>query len=460
MRFAPSPTGHLHIGGLRAALFNWLFARHLQGTYLLRIEDTDVERSKQEYTDAIMQAFSWVNLEPDEKPVIQSTRIAEHQAVINKLIDEGKAYRCYCPARGEVSGEIEYKKYDRRCRNLRDGDPTKTHVVRFAVPDNVTHISWDDLIRGPILFQADELDDFVIARSTGMPMYNFVVVVDDAHMAITHVIRGEEHISNTPKQILLYQACGYTIPQFAHLPVILNAQGQKLSKRDGATAVIDYKKMGYLPDALVNYLVRLGWSHGDQEIFTRQELISLFTLEAVGKKGAIFDPAKLDWTNSVYMRQMSDDDLLNYIIREFEPNLKEKAPLWREDQLLMFIKLYKERTKTLRELVDELYAVYKTPTMYVPSDVETYVAADTAGYLRQLAQTLEALDGFGVDLLADTIKVFCKQHSIKLVQIAQPLRLALVGKATSPGVFELLALIGSKESLNRLHTFMVWLEKR
>src|SRR5579871_1532569 len=253
VRFAPSPTGHLHIGGLRTAFFNWLFARHFDGVFLLRVEDTDLERSKKEYIESQLASMRWAGLEPDEPIVIQSERFPEHTAVIQQLIAQKKAYRCYCPQAKQEDfqdGEPFYRKYDRACRNKVQQDETKPHVVRFAVPDNLERIEFNDLIRGLVSWPIEEIDDFVIARSDGRPIYNFVVVVDDAFMRISHVIRGEDHISNTPKQILLYQACGFNVPAFAHLPMILGPTGQRLSKRDAATSVLDYKANGYLPDAL------------------------------------------------------------------------------------------------------------------------------------------------------------------------------------------------------------------
>ena len=267
VRFAPSPTGHLHIGGLRAALFNWLFARHNGGKFLLRIEDTDLVRSTQEYTDSILSSFKWAGITPDEPIVIQSQRIAEHKKVIERLLEQGAMYRCFC-SQDELETRLTkiqgseglVTKYDGKCRNA-DQNLQKPFVVRFKLPANQSEIVFEDLIRGRVAFDINQFDDFIVARSDGSPMYNFVVVVDDAFMNITHVIRGEDHISNTPKQIMLYQACGYPLPQFAHLPMILGPSGERLSKRDGATSVLEYKQQGYLPDALLNYLARLGWSH-------------------------------------------------------------------------------------------------------------------------------------------------------------------------------------------------------
>src|ERR1700733_99493 len=292
VRFAPSPTGHLHIGGMRSAIFNWLFARHNNGSFLLRIEDTDRERSKQEYTDSILASFAWMRIDWDEPVVIQSERAKRHQEVAQKLYAQGKAYYCICTPEqvqdrlaAQSGFDINFMKYDGLCRNA---SHTKG-ALRFKIPDDITEVTFHDLIRDTITIGIDQLDDFILVRSDGTPMYNFVVVVDDADMKISHVIRGEEHIANTPKQILLYQACGFPLPYFAHLPMILGPDGNKLSKRDAATGVFEYKQLGYIPDPLFNYLVRLGWSHGDQEIFTREEVIQFFDLAHVGKKGAIFD---------------------------------------------------------------------------------------------------------------------------------------------------------------------------
>lgn len=339
VRFAPSPTGNLHIGGLRTTIFNWLFARHNNGKFLIRIEDTDPERSKPEYTESILETFAWMDITSDEPIVIQSERLPEHRRVAEQLIAQAKAYRCFCSQeevierhKQKVGADDLFIKYDGKCKNKKviEGDLLRPHVIRFALPYKKGAITWLDLIRGEVTFDADQLDDFIIVRSDGMPMYNFVVVIDDAFMKISHVIRGEEHISNTPKQILLYQACGYALPQFAHLSMILGPSGEKLSKRDGAVSVLEYKKMGYLPDALFNYLVRLGWAHGDQEVFTRDELIKFFTLEAVNKKGAIFDPQKLDWMNGVYIRALSDHELLMRIINDVMPDFLERVSHWDE----------------------------------------------------------------------------------------------------------------------------------
>jgi glutamyl-tRNA synthetase len=457
VRFAPSPTGHLHIGGLRTAFFNWLFARHYQGTFLLRVEDTDLERSKKEYIDSQLASLHWAGLMPDEPIVIQTNRFAEHTAVIQKLLEEKKAYRCYCPHIKQEDfqdGEPFYRKYDRTCRTktlLQDS--TEPYVVRFAIPDGIERVEFNDRIRGHVSFPVEELDDFVIARPDGRPIYNFVVVVDDAFMRITHVIRGEDHISNTPKQILLYQACGYQVPEFAHLPMILGPTGQRLSKRDAATSVLDYKSNGYLPEALLNYLVRLGWAHGDQELFTRQELITHFSLDHVGKKGAIFDPNKLDWVNSMYMRAMDDAQIVRYADDNLDAALVQQLKVWNNHQLATLTKLYKERTKTVRELIIDIIGLSQPPTQYNHEDVAKWTDASTAGYISELIQILEATPDFTVHMLSEAINSYAQRIGIKLVTIAQPIRLALVGRASSPGVFDLLAVVGKQESIRRLRIF-------
>ena len=449
VRFAPSPTGHLHIGSLRTALFNWLFARHNKGVFLMRIEDTDLERSKEEYTKSIQDALRWFDIQPNEEIVIQSERRAAHLQVIKKLLEENKAYRCYCTQEEikERAGDSAFIKYDGTCREKTTVRENVPYVVRFKLPD-IKDIVFDDLIRGRVVFERDQLDDFIIVRSDGSPMYNFVVVVDDEHMGITQIIRGEDHISNTPKQILLYQACGYSVPQFAHLPLILGPSGDRLSKRDAATSVMKYKQEGYLPDALINYLVRLGWAHGDQEIFNRDELIQYFTLEAVGKKGAIFDIQKLQWVNGVYIRNMSSSDLISYISNEVDSNFRSQFSDWNDEQLAHAIDLYKERISTLRSLIDELSVLYEGPTEYVQEDIVKWIAPETKKHLEHVITLLQD----GKDL--SELKTLAKELGIKVVHLMQPMRIALIGKGTGPGVGGLLAVIGKERSSKRIHALL------
>ncbi|MFC1842147.1 glutamate--tRNA ligase [Candidatus Dependentiae bacterium] len=464
VRFAPSPTGRLHIGNLRAAIFNWLFARHHNGKFLLRIEDTDKERSKKEYQDYMLESLKWVGINYDEEPLVQSSRIDTHIAAINKLIEEGKAYKCYCMQEDIENRQQEklghqdlYQGYDGFCRQRAESGEAqeghKPYVVRFRLPDKKS-ITFHDLIRGEITFELNQFDDFIIARSDGTPMYNLAVVVDDDFMNITHVIRGEDHISNTPKQIMLYEACGFNVPQFAHVPLILGPSGDKLSKRDAAVSVLEYREQGFLPEALFNYLVRLGWSHGDQEVFSKDELVSFFDLDHVGKKGAIFDIDKLSWLNGVYLREHDPHDLK----REIEVSLKfsftDKLAKWDEQKTIKLIDLYKERVKTLKELVDSLVLLYEGPSGYDEKALDKWVTQDTKAHIQSLVQYLEKEDDFTHDMLAKNIKALSKELGIKLVALAQPIRISLTGSSASPGVFELLEIVGKQESVKRIKNFI------
>jgi glutamyl-tRNA synthetase len=460
VRFAPSPTGHLHIGGLRAALFNWLYARHNGGSFVIRIEDTDLERSKQEYTDSILASFAWCGISSDEPIVIQSERIAEHTKVIQELLKNKRAYYCYCTqaevtTRHGVEPEDPYTavKYDGRCRNRTPSpdDAGKPYAIRFALPQDRSTISFNDLIRGTVTFDMDQFDDFIIARSDGSPMYNFVVVVDDHHMKISHVIRGEDHISNTPKQIFLYEACGFPVPQFAHLPLILGPEGNRLSKRDAATSVLEYRLNGYLPDALLNYLVRLGWSHGDQEVFTREELVSFFTLEAVGKKGSIFDQAKLDWINSVYIRARTPDSLVSYIHEHMDPAFASTCKKWDQATLSAAVALYQDRVATVRELMQEVRLLHDGPFEYTDEDFAAWASsADQKKIIETLRVACQGMTSWTKDALSHEVKALAKQYDVKLVALAQPIRLALIGKTAGPGVFDMAALVGQQETVQRL----------
>ena len=466
VRFAPSPTGHLHIGGLRTALFNWLFARHHNGIFLLRFEDTDSERSKPEFMHSQLNSLRWCGIESDEPIVIQSQRIHEHHRLIDQLIDEGKAYRCFC-TQEEIRQrnathqhqEVDYSKYDRFCRDKPKNpqDHNSPHVVRFKVPLEGS-IQFDDVIRDTITIDMDQLDDFIIMRSDGLPMYNVVVVIDDAYMRISHVIRGEEHISNTPKQILLYQAFGYSLPHFAHLPMILAPSGAKLSKREGATDVLEYKKEGILPDALCNYLVRLGWAHGDQELFSRDEMIRFFSLEQVSKKGAIFDREKLLWISTVYLRQASDEKLLDCITNQLQINLSELTSNWDDLQRLQAIGLYKMRASILKELIDEIKHVHKMPLAYNPADIATWITPQSLSILTDILTLIKTDHDWSLPILSALIKEYAAQKNIKMVAITQPLRLALLGKSAGPGVLELMVLLGKSECVIRLERLITYLK--
>lgn len=456
VRFAPSPTGYMHIGNLRTALFNWLYAQHTNGQFLLRIEDTDLERSRPEYTEAIFEAMEWVGMKSAETPVIQSERIERHKEVAQRMVEAGHAYRCYCTQEelrerlGENASTGEnYARYDERCRHL---DPAvildKPYVIRFKIPE-VSEFTFNDLIRGPITFKREQLDDFIIVRSDGTPIYNFVVVVDDADMNITHIIRGEDHIPNTPKQILLYQAAGFPVPEFAHLPMILAANGNRLSKRDAVVGVLDYKKAGFLAEALCNYLVRLGWSHGDQEVFSPSELAQYFTLSEVGKKSSIFDIKKLEWMNGVYLRKMTPEQLVTLIVRDVDPEFRHKVSALDDATLFAWITLFSARANTLVELMHFVLDVQQAPTAEQLKQLQNLPQAAQKALL-ELADELKGVETITADGAKQIIKNLCERNGIKLPDIAQPLRIILTGKTTSPGVFELLEVMGSDESLKRL----------
>lgn len=460
VRFAPSPTGHLHIGGLRSAIFNWLFARHNNGKFLIRVEDTDKERSTQEFKDSIEKSFDWMGIKSDEPVFNQTDRTQDHLKLVQKLIDEGKAYRCFCTRRGvediEAIQGAHYTKYDRTClqREFTQEDLSRPHVVRFKIPDNMPEVfEFDDLIYGKVKFPMDQFDDFIILRSTGDPMYNFVVVADDIYQRITHVIRGQDHLVNTPKQIMLYQALGVEVPKFAHLPLILGPSGAKLSKREAAVSVISYKEDGFLPDALFNYLVRLGWSYGDQEIFSRQELETFFDLKDVNRSGAIFDIKKLLWLNSVYIKNLTSGQILEYVLKnlDFKFALNLSFDL---DILYNLIDLYKDRSDNLIELISEIKNLDKVPQDFAQEDIKEFNNEDTVANLEFILQKFIELENWSEESIQNLIKTVCKEKNLKMPMLAKPLRLALIGKLNSPSIFALLNLIGKEEVLKRVKNFI------
>jgi glutamyl-tRNA synthetase len=453
VRFAPSPTGHLHIGGLRTALFNYFFAKKNNGSYLLRIEDTDIARSTDDFKQSIIDSFDWIGIQPDEPVVIQSSRFQQHMAIVAMLIAQNKAYRCYCTesmlqARIGKS-EDSFVRYDRYCYN-KPAQDNLPFVVRFLMEsDDFSLYSFNDLIRDQITFQPDHFDDFIIVRSDGVPVYNLVVVIDDAFMKVSHVIRGEEHIPNTPKQIALYKACGYPVPQFAHLPMILGPEGQKLSKRDGAKSVYEYKNEGYLSDALVNYLVRLGWSYGDQEIFSKAELESFFTLESVGKKGAIFDQAKLDWMNGQYLKKMNSEDLFIYIKKFLKADFAGLYT-WSHETLLKAIDLFKGRVVTVCDLINACDNIFAGPSVQKLEAHKHVFANDAICKALQSVQQAIKDDALNQEFL----KKIALDNKLELVTLMQALRIALIGELAGPGVFDLIMVIGRQEALHRIIRFM------
>jgi glutamyl-tRNA synthetase len=465
-RFAPSPTGYLHIGGARTALFNYLFARHHGGKFILRIEDTDRERSTPEAIEAILQALNWLQLDWDEGPFYQTQRFSLYREKIQKLLAEGKAYPCVC-----TSEELEAKRqaalrekrkpvYDGTCRPQEGTIPPlpkeKPYTVRFRSPQSGTTVV-NDVVKGEVAFENRELDDLIIARSDGTPTYNFCVVVDDIDMAITHIIRGDDHLANTPRQILLYRALGYTPPQFAHVPLILGLDKARLSKRHGATSVMTYRDMGYFPEALVNYLARLGWSYGDQEIFSRDELIEKFSLDAVGKSAGVFNPEKLLWLNFHYLKSRPLSRLADEII----PFIEAKGYPKPQDRewLTKMIATLRERAKTLVELVD-LAHFYLSDDIHIEEKAaKKFLTREALEPLQQLVRRVTILQDFNEPAIEQVFTSILQERGLPLGKLAQPVRVALTGSTVSPGIYEIIAVLGKERTLRRLNSAIEYIER-
>lgn len=459
-RFAPSPTGFLHIGGARTALFSWLQARAKGGQFVLRVEDTDTTRNSQEATDAIIEAMEWLGLGYDEGPYFQSSRHETYRQYANQLVTEGKAYYCQCSRerldalRESQMANKEKPRYDGKCRHLGlDGSPIdgQKPVLRFANPLEGA-VSWDDQVRGTITFQNSELDDLIIWRSDDTPTYNFTVVVDDSSMGITDVLRGDDHINNTPRQINLYQALGMPVPNFAHVPMILGSDGKKLSKRHGAVNVMGYKAEGYLPEALVNYLARLGWSHGDQEIFSLDELIKLFDPNDINQSASAFNLEKLNWINQHWMRDYGAHKLLDYA-----QALLPTSPLWQvqSDRLVSAIELYVERVETIVGLVEEI--AYLDP-QYTPSlsdeAREKMYSDESQSLLETLVERLEAQESWDVASLDALCKQTAKDAGVKLGALGPLIRIAITGKKQAPSLGDLMVVAGKALTLARLRSYL------
>ncbi|SMC08492.1 glutamate--tRNA ligase [Nitratiruptor tergarcus] len=448
-RFAPSPTGYLHIGGLRTALFNWLWARHNNGKFILRIEDTDLARNSEEATKAILEAFDWVGLDYDGEVAYQSKRFDIYKRYIQKLLDEGKAYYCYMTKeeldklREEQMQRGERPRYDRRYRDFTGTLPEGVQpVVRIKAPLE-GDIIFEDGIKGTITIKSEELDDFIIARSDGTPTYNFVVAIDDALMGVTDVIRGDDHLYNTPKQIIVYEALGLKIPKFYHVPMILNEQGKKLSKRDGAMDVMEYKRMGYLPEALLNFLVRLGWSHGDQEIFSLEEMIELFDPKDINKSASAYNLSKLQWLNAHYIKNTPNEKLVT-LLEDFGIFLAD------HDKKEILLDALKERAKTLQELADMAKEILEEPEEYDAKGMKKALRGEWREILELFVQKLEQKD---VHLPVDfhtIIEEVVKEKEIGFGKIGQPLRLALLGKMAGPDLADVMAIIGKDQTIKRV----------
>jgi len=454
-RFSPSPTGYFHIGGARTALFNWLYARHYQGTFILRIEDTDIERSQQLYEEDILASLQWLGLTWDEGPYRQSQRLDTYEFYARELVNRGAAYYCDCRPevleqhRQEALARKEKPRYHGRCRD-RGLTAGPDRALRFRCPQQgTTH--WHDLTKGPIAFDNAELDDLVLVRADGVPTYNFAVVVDDITMNISHVIRGDDHVPNTPRQILIYEALGAKLPQFAHIPMILGPDRAKLSKRHGAPSVMDYKRMGYLPDAMVNFLARLGWSHGDQEIFSREELIRSFTLEHVGKAPSIFDTEKLSWLNGHYLRE-TPAAVLAPLLQEFLAQIDIHTEV--SDRLVKIVHTLQPRAHTLADMAAQARFYFQAPHSYEEKAAAKFLTPASKPILQTISDRLARLSTWTEAEVNALFQEVQQESGRKMKEIAQAVRLALTGRSASPGLFEIMVILGPEEVHRRLQAAM------
>jgi len=471
VRFAPSPTGYLHIGGVRTAIFNHLFARRRGGTFILRIEDTDRERSTQAAVDQILDSLRWLEIDIDEGPYLQSQRSELYRLHLDRLLAEGKAYRCYCAAE-ELSGKRKQAEAEKRTyiydRSCRERDPNedpdgRPFTIRFRSPDDAPE-SFDDLIMGRIPIDKSKLDDWILARSDGSPTYNFCVVVDDSDMRISHVIRGNDHVDNTPKQMLLYRALGYDIPRFAHMPLTHGPDGSKLSKRREeeyrkqgiSVSVQEYRKMGYMPHALVNYLARLGWSHGDQEIFSRSELCDKFDLSHVGRSAGVLNPDKLRWLNAHYIKETPDPEVAD-MLPSFLSELGIEAET--DDKLLRIVVPLKERAKTMVQMAEMAVYFYRAPQEYDQKAAKKWFKPGVETILSRARAALESVDLSKEEAIEGVFRTLSDELADgKLGKVAQPIRLALTGATFSPSLFTVISILGRTETLARLDRAMAHLD--
>jgi len=460
-RFPPSPTGYLHVGGARTAIFNWLYARHTGGKFVLRIEDTDIKRSTQASVDAIFEALQWLGIDWDDGPYFQTQRFDIYQKYIQKLLDSGHAYYCTCSPeqidamRQTAMASGGKPRYDGTCREkgLSKSDDA---VVRFKAPLSGTTVV-EDVIKGNIVFQNDELDDFVVCRSDGTPTYNFVVVIDDITMGINTIIRGDDHVMNTPKQILLYRALESPLPTFGHVPMVLGNDRARLSKRHGAMSVTAYRDMGYLPEAVLNYLVRLGWSHGDQEFFTRDELVKVFDIAHIGRSAGIFDIEKLQAINADHIQAAAPSDLVDPL----KPFLKERGiEIEAGEYTTDVIETLQPRSKTLADMADAAMFYYLDVIEFEEKAARKFLKSAALEPLQLLAAKLKFATEYSQKNLEDIFKSVMDETGLKLGKIAQPVRVALTGKTASPGIFEIIAILGPERVLPRLEKAIRFIEAR
>jgi len=451
-RFAPSPTGNLHIGGARTALFNYLYAKHTGGVFVLRIEDTDIERSKEEYTKDILEGLNWLGMYWDEGPHFQKERMDIYRQHAHRLLNEGKAYKCYCSTetleekRKAALREGRKPNYDRTCRDLTEDRKDQPFVIRFKSPVN-GEVSFEDRIRGRITFKCEELDDLVILRTDNTPTYNFTVVVDDALMGITSIIRGDDHINNTPRQILIYEALNYETPEFAHVPLIHGKDKSRLSKRHGATSLLEYRNDGFLPEALMNYLARLGWAHGDQEVFSREDLIEKFDLGKVGKSPSIFDMDKLLWLNGHYLKTMPEGD----IAARLEPFIENRGiKVTDKNKLIPVVINLRDRAKTLKEMAEMAAFFFTDDFPYDENAKNKFLTVSTKPILERFLNEFTSVSSFDENEQRKLFETMAQDGGKKLVEVIQPVRVALCGRTVSPGIFEVVSILGRDSVVKRI----------
>jgi len=450
-RFAPSPTGSLHLGGARTAIFNWLFARHSGGEFVLRIEDTDQTRSTEQSLDEILDSLKWLGLDWEGTPIKQSERVEIYKEYAYQLLESGKAYKCYvtpqelAEKRKQAQEKGEFFQYNRDWANENAG-PDKPYSLRLQTPDT-GEIEVNDILRGKVSFKAEEIDDYIILRMDGYATYNFAVVIDDAQMELTHIIRGDDHLINTPKQLLIYKALNFKIPEFAHVSMIHGSDKTKLSKRHGATSVEAYREAGYLPEAMINYLTRLGWSYGDEEIFSREELIEKFTLENVGKSPAVFNPDKLLWLNAHYIKEKPAVELAELILPLMQ---KEGYNVETDHKLLMIIEQLRERSKTLNDFVTQSYYFYNDDFEYEEKARNKYLNEDSIVVFKSIIEKLVPLEFFDYESVYKAFEDVMKETGLKFGKIAQPTRVALTGGTVSPGIIEVSEILGKEKVIERI----------
>ncbi len=462
-RFAPSPTGVLHVGGARTALFCWLFAKKTQGKFVLRIEDTDLERSTPESIQAILDGMSWLGLDYDEGPFYQTERFDRYREVVTQLVSQGDAYYCDCPRerldqlREQQMADKQKPRYDGRCRDrglqISDG---KDLVVRFRNPQD-GEVVFNDHVKGEIRVANRELDDLIIARGDGSPTYNLSVVVDDMDMQITHVLRGDDHVNNTPRQINILRALGAPIPEYAHVPMILGDDGKRLSKRHGAVGVMEYHEAGYLPEAMLNYLVRLGWSHGDQEVFTREEMIEFFELDAINKSASSFNTSKLDWLNQQYLTTAPLDRVIALVQERLQAVGLEADP---NMDLTSVVDLYRQRSNTVNQLVDSIRYYFAEFEAYDPKAARKALKTDAIEPLQRLRSGLEQLPDWDKDSIHAVIEGVTQDLEVGMGKVGQPLRVAVTGGSFSPPIDQTVELLGRQRSLSRIDRAIEFIESQ